>query len=220
MRRTRTSKLTAMAMLIALAFVVTLLGKLIPIRIMFLSYDPKDIIVVIGGFIYGPMAAVIISIISSIIEMITISETGPIGLVMNVLATCAFACPAAIIYKKKHTMKGAVIGLIIGTLAMTGTMILWNYLITPFYTGFPRSEIVKLLLPLFLPFNLIKGGINLGFALLIYKPVVRALRKSGLVGEDQNEVKAVKKNQMGAILLGLFVVATGVLLLLVMAKVI
>ena len=43
--------------------------------------------------------------------MFTVSDTGPIGCIMNVLATCAFCCTAAFVYKKFHTRKGAVIGL-------------------------------------------------------------------------------------------------------------
>ena len=40
-------------------------------------------------------------------------------------------------------------------------MLLWNYLITPIYQKMPREAIVDLLLPLFLPFNAVKGGMNL-----------------------------------------------------------
>ena len=57
-------------------------------------------------------------------------------------------------------------------------MMFWNYWIAPIYMGYPREAIVKLLLPAFLPFNLIKGGLNAAIAMLLYKPVVTALRHS------------------------------------------
>ena len=56
--------------------------------------------------------------------MVTISSTGIIGCVMNILSTWGFACVAAIIYKRKHTLKGAVIGLVTGCLATTALMLL------------------------------------------------------------------------------------------------
>ena len=41
--------------------------------------------------------------------------------------------------------------------------------------------VVKMLIPTFLPFNLVKGGINVTLALLLYKPIVNTLRKAKLV---------------------------------------
>ena len=92
------------------AYIVMLLSKLMP-SVMFLDFDFKDVVVCIGGFTFGPFAAAIISILVAFIEMLTISHTGPIGFIMNVLATCAFSCTACFIYKKVHSKKGAVLGL-------------------------------------------------------------------------------------------------------------
>ena len=98
------------------------------------------------------MPAAVISIVVAVVEMFTVSDTGPIGCIMNVLATCAFCCTAAFVYKKFHTRKGAVIGLALGTVCLTVVMLLWNYLITPIYMGMDREEIVvPMLIPVFLP---------------------------------------------------------------------
>ena len=149
-----------MAMLAAIAYLVMVVGR-IPISSMsFLKYDPKDVVITIGGFILGPLEAFVISVIVSVIEMFTVSESGIIGAVMNVLSTAAFACTAAVIYKKDRTLKGAVIGLLSGVVCMTGIMLLWNYFITPIYMGYPREAVAALLIPVFLPFNLIKAGLN------------------------------------------------------------
>ena len=113
-RAMTTHRVVVTAMLCAVSIIATLLGQLIPPVAGFLSYDPKDAVVVIAGFIYGPLTAVIISVISSTIEMLTMSSTGLYGLIMNVLSTCAFAVPAAMLYKKMHNMKGAVLGLVCG----------------------------------------------------------------------------------------------------------
>lgn len=68
-----------------------------------------------------------------------------------------------------------------GCFTMICIMLLWNYLITLIYMGYPREAVVQLLLPAFLPFNLLKGGLNATFTFLLYKPVVHALSKTGLV---------------------------------------
>ena len=64
---------------------------------------------------------------------------------------------------------------------MTIVMLLWNYCMTPIYMGYPRQAVVELMLPAFLPFNLIKSCLNAAFVLLIYKPIVNALRKTHLL---------------------------------------
>ncbi|MCA5577434.1 hypothetical protein [Enterocloster clostridioformis] len=78
-------------------------------------------------------------------------------------------------------MQEAIIGLAAGCFTMICIMLLWNYLITLIYMGYPREAVVQLLLPAFLPFNLLKGGLNAAFTFLLYKPVVHALSKTGLV---------------------------------------
>ena len=180
----KTKKITTTAMLCAVAYVVVVIGR-IPV-VLFLKYDPKDIIITLGGLIWGPMTSFIVSVIVSLIEMVTISENGVLGCIMNIISTCSFACTASVIYKKKRTLSGAVIGLVTGSLMMVLVMLLWNYLITPIYMGYPREAVAKLLVPAFLPFNLLKAGLNAGFTFLLYKPVTTALRKAGYISDSQN----------------------------------
>ena len=175
-----TRYMAAVAMFAALSFVSVLIAKVIPNVAGFLSYEPKDAVIVIAGLLYGPLTSVLISVIVSLIEMLTISSTGPYGFLMNVISTCAFAVPAAWYYQKHKTQKDAVIGLCFGMITMVVAMLLWNYIITPFYMGVSRETVAGMLMSVFLPFNLVKGGINAGLTLLLYKAVVGALRKAGL----------------------------------------
>ncbi len=176
-----TKKITTLAMISAIAYVMVLVGR-IPV-VMFLKYDPKDIIITMGGLIWGPMASFIVSVIVSLIEMVTISENGVLGCIMNIVSTCSFACTAAFIYNKKRTLSNAVIGLLTGSLMMILVMMLWNYLIAPIYMGYPREAVAELLIPVFLPFNLLKSGLNAGFTFLLYKPITTALRKTGYISD-------------------------------------
>ncbi len=156
----KTRKLTLMAMLSALAYLIMLIGR-IPV-VLFLSYDPKDIVIATGGFLLGPLAGAGISLLVSLVEMVTVSDTGFIGFFMNVLSTCAFVLPAAWMYKRRHTLKGAAAGLAIGVACMVAVMIAWNYIITPLYMGVTREAVAELLIPAFLPFNLLEGSLNAG----------------------------------------------------------
>lgn len=205
----KTKKITTTAMLCAIAYVMVVVGR-IPV-VLFLKYDPKDIIITLGGLIWGPMTSLIVSVIVSLIEMVTISENGPIGLIMNIVSSCSFACTASVIYKKKRTLSGAVIGLVAGSLTMVVVMLLWNYLITPIYMGYPREAVAELLIPAFLPFNLLKAGLNAGFTFLLYKPITMALRKAGYISDSQN---MQSRKPIGLWLLAGVIVLTCILLIL------
>lgn len=212
-----TKKLTTIAMMCALAYIVMFVAR-IPV-VLFLKYDPKDVVIAIGGFLFGPLTSFVISAVVSLVEMFTVSETGFWGLLMNILSSCSFACTAAFLYKKRYNRKGAVIGLISGVAAMVAVMMLWNYLITPIYMGYPRAAVAELLLPAFLPFNLLKGGLNAAITILLYKPVVTALRKAGLAPESKGDAGA-PQGSLGVTLAALMALVTCVLLVLVMKGVI
>lgn len=208
-------KMATGAMLCAIAYVVMVIGR-VPV-VLFLKYDPKDVIITLGGLIWGPLTACVVSVIVSIIEMFSISETGIIGCVMNIISTCSFACTASVIYRKKRTLLGAIAGLAVGSMAMVIVMLLWNYLITPLYMGYTREAVAQLLLPAFLPFNLLKAGLNAGLTFLLYKPVISALRKSGYISGSSNETR---KKPIGLILLAGTIVITCVLFILSMNEII
>jgi len=183
----KTKKLTTTALLCALAYIATFFIRIPISSVEFLKYDPKDVIVVIGGFIFGPLTAVVISVVVSLIEMVTISTTGIIGAIMNAVSTMSFAVIASSIYKSKKKISGAVTGLLAGMISVTAVMLIWNYFLTPIYQGIPRSAIAAMLVPVFLPFNLIKSGLNTAITLLLYKPFVTTLRRTGLIqGEEKS----------------------------------
>ena len=218
MKKFDVRRLAVLAMFCALSFVMVLLGRVIPDVAGFLSYDPKDAMIAIAGCIFGPLSSVIISVVVSLIELISISGTGIYGFIMNVFSTCAFAVPVALIYKKDRSFKGALIGLIVGVFSMTACMLLWNYIITPYYMNVPRSVVTGMLLSTFLPFNFIKGGINLALTLVLYKPIVTTLRKAHLLPSGEEETKK-KGTQFSILLLAAFLLVTFVLLFLIFAKV-
>lgn len=161
----RTRKLTTIGMLCALAYVVMVVGRF-PV-VLFLKYDPKDVIIAIGGLIFGPLTSFLIALIVAFVEMFTVSENGLFGFLMNLISSCSFACTAAFIYKKSHKLSGAIAGLLCGCMAVT---------------------------------------------MLLYKPVVTALRHAHLL-EEKSEAAKPQMN-IGVVLVSLLMLATCVLLIL------
>ena len=207
-------KLAAMAMLTALAVVADIFLRL-PNIAGFLTYEPKDVILTIGAFIFGPLAGLIMALVVCLIEMVTVSSTGVIGLLMNFLASATFAGVASLIYYRKKTMKRAVIGLVAGSLSMIAAMLLWNYIMTPIYMGVPREAVLDMFLPVLIPFNAIKAGLNSALVLLLYKGVVTALRKARLIPmRESNDGGNKKTNTIIVVVLSAVAVATLILVLL------
>ena len=213
MRSERIRKLVTLAMLSALAYILMVLIK-IPV-VLFLSYEPKDVIIAIGGFLYGPLSAMLMSVVVALVEMVTVSSTGIYGAIMNALSSCTFACTAAFIYKKWRTLPGATTGLVSGIIITVPVMLLWNYLIVPLYTVYiTREAVVPMLVTVFLPFNLLKYGLSSAITMLLYKPIRIGLSKSNLLPATPAPGAKVAQFNIGVILICAFIIITCVLLIL------
>lgn len=211
--------LASMAMLTALAVAADIFLRIGGIG-GFLTYEPKDVVLTIGAFLFGPVAGLIMSLVVCLVEMITVSSTGPIGLLMNFLSSAVFVGVASVIYYRKKTMSRAVAGLIAAVLSMTAVMLLWNYIVTPMYMGVPREQVVGMLLPLLLPFNLIKAALNAALVLLLYKGAATALRKSGLVPKrDSYQSDHKRLNTVLVVVISAVAAVTLLLVLLIFAKI-
>lgn len=210
-RSWRLRRLTAMAMLTALAFITVALIR-IPV-VLFLNYEPKDVLLTIGGFLFGPIPGMVMCVIVALLEMVTVSSTGPIGMLMNCLSSCLFVGTASFIYSRKKTLSRAIIGLVAGALVMTAGMLLWNYLITPLYMETPREAIADMLVPVFLPFNLLKGALNAAFTMLLYKSASSTLRAAKLLPREETPTTVGKRLPVTIITL---VIITALILVLLM----
>lgn len=217
MKKIDIKKLTVIAMLCALAYISVLLFIPFPKIGGFLSIEIKDAILSIVGFLYGPIPVVLSAIVVALLELVTVSETGLIGLLMNVLSSAFFLLPAAYVYKKDRSLKGAVVGLVLGIVCTTGAMVLWNWIVTPWYQKIPREAVVDLLVPLILPFNALKSSVNAALSVMLYKSAVIALRKAKLLPETAQTGQ--KRSRALLIPVGILLI-TLVLILLVWSGVI
>ena len=213
----RLKALMAMAMLCALAMAADILLRLPGIG-GFLTYEPKDVILTIGGFIFGPIAGIVMSLIVCTVEMVTVSNTGLIGLLMNFLASGVFVGVSCVIYSRKKTLVRAIVGLIAGSLSMLVIMLLWNYIMTPIFMGVSREVVLGMFIPLLIPFNLLKAGLNTALILFLYKGVVTALRKSKLIpARENNDGEKKRLNTALIITVSAVLVVTLTLVMLIFA---
>ncbi len=163
------------ALFCALAFAVMPLFR---INVMFLTFDIKDAVITIGGLLFGPWAALIICAVTALLEFITIGDTGVYGLLMDFVSSASFAVVAALIYRFRRDLLGAVIGLSAAVLTMTAVMLGMNLVVAPLFAPevYTREAVTAMLPTLILPFNLTKAVLNAALVLILYKPVSIALR--------------------------------------------
>ena len=58
---------------------------------------------------------------------------------------------------------------------MTITMVIWNLIFTPLFMGTPIEAVIAMLIPVIIPFNLIKTGVNALITFIVYKSVSKVL---------------------------------------------
>ena len=188
-----TKKLVGMAMFAALAYVVTFIVRIGVAG--FLTFDAKDAIIIVASMIYGPVSGVIISFTVALIELISISDTGVYGFIMNFTSSAVFSSVAALVYKYKRTYLGAIVGFYTASVSMVAVMLVLNICITPFYLGASmgvqtaREQVMQLLPTVILPFNIAKGLLNTALAMIIYKPVITSLRRAKLIRAGVSKTK-------------------------------
>lgn len=177
--REKTVRLAKMGMLVAISVVLVYFIHF-PIfpAVAFLEYDPADIPILIGTFAFGPVAGVLLTIVTSVVQGVTVSAaSGAYGIIMHIIATSVLVIVAGVIYKFNKTRKGAVIALICGTAAMAVVMIGANLIITPLFMGVPRSMVWDLM-PFIVGFNAIKAGINSIVTFFLYKRISGFLHRT------------------------------------------
>ncbi len=168
-----TKRLTVMGMLAALSVILVYLIRfpLLPAA-PFLEYEPGDIPIFIAAFLYGPLSGIIITAVVCFVQGFTVSAgSGIIGIIMHIFATGSFVLTAGALYNRKKDRKRAVLALLAGMLVMTVTMCIWNIIFTPIFMGTPREAVLEMIIPVIIPFNLLKAGINSIVTFLTYKKI-------------------------------------------------
>ena len=191
----RVREIAQIGMLSAIAVVLMLFEIPLPFAPSFYEIDFSEVPVLIGCFTMGPLAGAMIELVKILLNfLINGTATAGVGEIANFLIGCAFCVPAGIIYKKKRTRKGALIGMATGTVLMVAIGCVINaFVLLPVYAtafGMPIDALVGMgtavnphitslttfvMLAVAL-FNLLKGVLVSLIVLLIYKKISSVFR--------------------------------------------
>lgn len=178
-----TKKLVTLAMFAAISVVlVTFIHFPLPLLPAFLEYDPADIPIFIATFLFGPWWGLAITIVTSVIQGVTVSAlSGIIGIVMHIAATGSFVIVFGLICRHKHSMFSKITAIICGIITMTAVMVVMNLLFTPVFMETSVDIVLDMILPAILPFNLLKSTLNAAAAFMLFLALEKPAAKFNLI---------------------------------------
>lgn len=178
------------SMLSAIAIVLMLFQVPLPFTPSFYQIDFSEVPVLVGAFVMGPLAGVVIELVKILLSFVVNgTSTAGVGEAANFLVGCALCIPAGIIYKRNKTRKGAIIGMAAGTITMTVVGSVLNaFVLLPVYAKafqMPIASLIEMgtavnkgitgmstfILYAVAPFNLLKGALVSFIVFLIYKKI-------------------------------------------------
>lgn len=195
-----TKNVVLMGMFAGLAAVLMLFEVPLPfIAPSFYGLDFAEVPILVGSFAMGPVAGAIMEIVKILIKLVLKpTSTGFVGEFANVAVGCALVLPASGIYHFYRTKKGAMIGMMTGTVVMALTGVVVNALVMlPFYANFMPLETIiaagaainpavsnvwTFALICVGPFNIVKGIVVSLITSLVYKRISIFIHGVGNVG--------------------------------------
>ena len=193
--RMRVKKIAFIGLMGAVSAVLMLFRFPIPFMPPFLSFDFSGLMEMLGGFMFGPMAAVCIIIVKIMLQLVMQGSFSlGTGELQNLILSCAYVLPALIIYHRSKSKKMAVAGMAVSSVFVAVVAVFTNlYLIIPFYVklfGMSMDDIIAMCstvnpamknavtMALFgiLPFNLIKYGVTSLITFIIYKRLSKVIK--------------------------------------------
>lgn len=193
-----TRKMAMVGMFSAIAMILHLFDFPLPFAPGFYKLDFSEIPIMIGTFAFGPVAGVLMEFLKILLKLcIKGTSTAFVGDLANFCVGCSLILPASAVYEFVKTKKGALAGVITGTITLTvfGSAFNAIYLIPTFADlyGLPLETLVgmgtavnpsikdvnTLVLFAVVPLNIIKGVAVSVVTMFIYKPL-SVIIKSGI----------------------------------------
>lgn len=185
-------RIAVTGMLSAVAVVLMYLEIPIPIMPGFIKFDFSDLPALLGAYALGPVAGVIICLIKNLVHLAA-SQSMLVGELSNFILGSVFVLIAGLVYKKRKSKSGALVGGVCGAVFMGLFSVISNYFVVyPVYyrLAMPETVILSLyqaILPSMksimqclicfnLPFTIAKGLICVAISMLIYKPLSPLLK--------------------------------------------
>lgn len=167
--RWSTKELAIMALMCAIAVLLSFIEiPLIP-GVTFLKYDASIVPALVCGFAYSGGIGVTIGIICAAIHALFTGNW--VGAIMNMIVAIAVVAPSAAIYRRHHTFKGAIVSLVVGSIVMIVAACVSNLVIDPLFYGIPLPAVQELIVPALIPFNIVKAAVNAALTMVVYKSI-------------------------------------------------
>ena len=198
MNKLKTTHIVMIGMMGAVSAVLMLLEFNVPLVPAFVKMDFSELPIILCGFMYGPVVGILTAVVKIILNFVLNgTDTMGVGEAANLIGSICYLLPAVLVYKKIKSKKGAVIGLIIGTLFTSVVIVLMNtFILFPLYAklyGMSMEAIISmgsmvnplvhdmfsLMLFSMFPFNLVKFGLVSVIIFLVYKKLSGVIRRYG-----------------------------------------
>ncbi len=191
MKNSSMRKITVTAVMAALATALMFLEVSVPLMPEFIKLDFSDLPALITSFAFGPAWGVAVCLVKNLVKLLN-TYTAGIGELANFILSAVFVAVAGLVYKNKHNKKFALIGALIGALAMAAISFPSNYFVVyPIYENlmskeailgaykliYPKTQSLAQALLIFnVPFTFIKGMLNSAITFVIYKKISPILK--------------------------------------------
>lgn len=182
--------MASIAILGAVSAILMRIEFALPIAPSFYRIDVSEVAVLIGGFAYGPVAAILIELMKNLIYvMFGGTSTAFVGEIANFIMGCAFVLPPIFCYQRSKSKTSALLGLGLGiaSLAISGALLNY-YVLLPMYAviyQMPLEAMIAMgtvlnpnvnslftfVLLMSVPFNLIKGCLVSSLVFISYKKI-------------------------------------------------
>ena len=176
-----TKQLVTMALLCAIGVLLSFIQYPLLPGVTWLKYDASAMPAMVCGFAYGPAGGLAVGVVGAVLHGILMADFS--GAVMNILVVIGFVAPAALIYKRLHTFRGALLGLAVGILGVILMAIVGNLIITPAWLGVPLDAVIAMIVTVLIPFNLAIATLNAVLTLIVYKAI------SNLITPQKDQVQ-------------------------------
>ncbi|MCI8336318.1 MAG: ECF transporter S component [Peptococcaceae bacterium] len=172
--RRQTRILVHSAMWVALSVVLIMLVQ-VPLfaAAPWMKYDMADVPVIIASLYLGPVSGLMILAAVSLIQAMYFGGDGMVGFLMHFIASGSLVFLTSVIYQKKQTLLGLVMGLAVGACTMVAMMIPMNFIFTVHFFGVPQEMVKEMMLPVIIPFNAIKAGLNAVISFAVYQMLIK-----------------------------------------------
>lgn len=209
-RLSSSNKLRRIALVAVFGALAYALMLVVHFKVSFLTLDLKDTVIALAGLYFGPGAALSLAVLVPLLELISVSDTGLYGFLMNFISTATFSLTASLIYRYKRSLVGAIVGLLSAAAATVGVMMLFNLWVTPYYMGVEIETVQSMIPTLLLPFNTVKSCMNVGFVLLLYKPISGVMQRMKLM-EKSSQKQSFNWRTIVVLALALLLIATSLI---------